>query len=253
MQRHLLRHKAAPARTSEPRSSVGARTRLVALLLLATMFGLPSVDAYAIAERRERVVTTSASLAQTAPLDVYQRYIEAYERGDVAAIVSLFADDGVFVGGGGCRPTPCVGKAAIQRAYESQLTGNYRLTVLDRQVAGDTISWRATLVNDATSAAGVARIVTTGTAEVRAGKIASLRGLPDPSDAETATFVAWQVAQPPAMPAALPRAGDAETPSWWSLLLLALVGAALVGAGTWQVRSAMMLQGSHAGARFWSR
>lgn len=176
-------------------------------------------------------VTVSPSLAQASPPDVYQQYIEAYQRRDVAAIVALFAEDGVFVGGGGCRPTPCTGKVAIQRAYEIQLTGNYRLTVLERQANGDTISWRATLENDATRAAGVGRIVTTGTAEIRDGRIAALRGLPDPSDAETARFVAWQSAQPPATPAALPRAGDAMARNATLTWVLAAIGLAMVTIG----------------------
>jgi hypothetical protein len=93
------------------------------------------------------------------------------ERGDVPAIVALFADDATFVGGSGCRPTPCIGKAAIQKAYENQRTDRYRLKVIDRRVEGGTVTWRAELQNDATHAAGVERIITTGTMEVHDEKI----------------------------------------------------------------------------------
>ncbi|HZO30521.1 MAG TPA: nuclear transport factor 2 family protein [Chloroflexota bacterium] len=172
--------------------------------------------------------------AQMSPMEVYQKYLDAYRRGDVAGIVALFSDDAVFVGGGGCRPTPCVGQAAIRAAYQNQFTGHYQLTLLDAQVDGETIRWRASVQNEATHAAGVARIITTGTTEVRDGKIVALRGLPDPSDPETATFVAWQARQAAPMPTQLPRAGDAELRPVDVPLVLPAVGVVLVVMGSAQ-------------------
>jgi len=170
--------------------------------------------------------------AQTSPMEVYQKYLDAYGRGDVAGIVALFADDAVFVGGGGCRPTPCVGQAAIRTAYERQLTGRYQLSLLDAQVDGETIRWRASVQNEATHAASVARIITTGTTDVRGGKIVALRALPDPSDPETATFIAWQARQAAPMPSQLPRAGDVAPHTLDTLLGFRAIGVALVILGT---------------------
>lgn len=170
--------------------------------------------------------------AQASPMEVYQKYLDAYRRGDVAGIVALFAEDAVFVGGGGCRPTPCVGQTAIRTAYERQLTGRYQLSLLDAQMDGETIRWRAALQNEATHAAGVARIITTGTTEVRDGKIDALRALPDPSDPETAAFIAWQAREAAPMPAQLPRTGESEPRARNVLLVIAALGVASVTVGT---------------------
>jgi ketosteroid isomerase-like protein len=176
-------------------------------------------------------MSTAPALAQASPMEVYQKYLDARDRGDVEAVVSLFAEDGVFVGGGGCRPTPCVGSAAIRTSFRNQVVGHYRATLLDSRVEGDTVFWRATIENDMTLAAGIPRIRTAGTTVVRGGKIAELRALPDPSDPDTARFLEWQARQAPAMPAALPRAGDAEPGPFSVALATLLAGILLIGAG----------------------
>jgi uncharacterized protein (TIGR02246 family) len=182
--------------------------------------------------------TAVPAAAQASPMEVYQRYLDARDRGDVDAVVSLFAEDGVFVGGGGCRPTPCVGSAAIRTSFQNQVAGHYKATLLDARVEGDTVFWRASIENDMTLAAGVARIRTAGTTVVRDGKITELRALPDPTDAETARFLEWQARQSPAIPSTLPRAGDATPDSFSDALATLVTGLVLVGAGALCLRTA---------------
>ena len=85
----------------------------------------------------------------------------------------------------------CVGKAAYaeQAAHDE---GHIRstLNVLDVQVVGNTAIVRAenrfTPNLPPLQAAGIERLVEIGRAEVRSGKIASLRIVPDLSDLQTA-------------------------------------------------------------------
>jgi SnoaL-like protein len=157
--------------------------------------------------------------------------VDARDRGDTESVVSLFAKDGIFIGGGGCRPTPCVGSAAIRTSFQNQVAGHYRITQLDARVEGDTVIWRASAENDMTRAAGVARILTAGITVVRDGKITELRALPDPTDAETARFLEWQARLAPAVPSTLPRAGDPLPDSFSVALATFVAGVLLVGAG----------------------
>lgn len=185
------------------------------------------------------MVAVTPALAQISPMEVYQKYLDARDRGDVEAVVSLFTEDGVFVGGGGCRPTPCVGSAAIRTSFQNQIVGHYKATLLDSRVEGDTVVWRASIENDMTRAAGVASIRTAGTTVVRDGKIAELRALPDPTDPETARFLEWQARQAPAaVPSTLPRAGDAVPDSLAVALATFVAGVLLVGAGVHCLRHA---------------
>ena len=184
------------------------------------------------------VLGTAPVLAQTSPMEVYQRYLDAAARRDVETVVSLFAEDAIFVGGGGCRPTPCVGSSAIRTSFQNQVAGHYKITLLDARVEGDAVFWRASAENDLTRAAGVAQIRTAGTTVVRDGKITELRALPDPTDAETARFLEWQAQQAPAVPSTLPRAGDA-TPDPFSVALATFAaGVLLIGAGALCLRNA---------------
>jgi uncharacterized protein (TIGR02246 family) len=176
------------------------------------------------------IASATTVIAQTDPLAVYHRYLDASSRGDAAAVADIFAEDGVFVGGGGCRPTPCVGKAAIRQAFENIAAAHQQVSVVATEVSGNTVAFRAEAVNDSIRAAGLERILSAGTAEVRGDRIAELRALPDPSDPQTARYLAWQAAQTPAQtPAALPRAGSATAGR--ADVLAVVLGCALVAGG----------------------
>jgi len=138
--------------------------------------------------------------------------IETLNRHDLAATLALLTDD--FVGEGGtCMNLPggrCVGKAAYaeQAAHDE---GHIRLSVsvLDVQVAGNSATVRAenrfTPNLPPLQAAGIERLIEIGRAEVRDGKIASLRIVPDVSDPQTA-----RASAAPGAPG-IPRARDGQT------------------------------------------
>src|SRR6266404_3642612 len=128
------------------------------------------------------------ALAQGDPAEVARRYVDAVNRGDVIAIVTLFTDDATVAHGRVCTP-PCVADpAAVRRQYEQDVANGVKLTIVDSQVSGHTVALRGELFVTAMRAAGVDRIVGTDTIEVRGDKIASLRFAPDLNDPQTAKF-----------------------------------------------------------------
>src|SRR6266446_4959342 len=79
------------------------------------------------------------------PLSAARRYVEAVNRGDVTAIVALFTDDATVAHGRICTP-PCVGDlAAVRRQYEQDVASAIKLTIVDSQVSGNTVSIRIEL------------------------------------------------------------------------------------------------------------
>jgi SnoaL-like domain len=121
------------------------------------------------------------------PAAVHQRYIDATNRGDVAGAVALFAQDAVYQGGS-CQPDPCVGQAGIQGDNAGNVASHVRVTRLSAQVDGDTLTWRSEVVADGVRAAGVERIITLGTTQVRAATIVKHHFRFDISDPQTAVY-----------------------------------------------------------------
>src|SRR5215470_6878 len=142
---------------------------------------------------------STGALAQTDPAALVQHYLEALARGDVAGAVALYTEDAVF-DGGECAAAPCVGKAAIQKALERLAADKTHVhTTLKNYVSGNVVTSRFEVHNERIKQAGVERIIGWWIVETQGEKIAYLRaGVPDRSDPQTARFVEWQRAQPPA-------------------------------------------------------
>jgi ketosteroid isomerase-like protein len=130
------------------------------------------------------------------PAAVHQRYLDATNRGDVAAAVAMFAQDAVYQGGS-CQPNPCVGQVAIQGDIAGNVASHVSVTRLSAQVDGDTLTWRSEVAADGVRAAGVERIITLGTTQVRAATIVNHHFRFDTSDAQTAVYAAFLVARQP--------------------------------------------------------
>jgi ketosteroid isomerase-like protein len=126
------------------------------------------------------------------PAAVHQRYLDATNRGDVAAAVALFSQDAVYLGGS-CQPDPCVGHAAIQGDIAGNVASHVRVTRLSSEIDGDTLTWRSEVVADGVRAAGVERIITLGTTQVRAATIVNHHFRFDTSDPQTAVYAAFLV------------------------------------------------------------
>jgi hypothetical protein len=132
----------------------------------------------------------------TDPASVHQRYIDATNRGDVAAAVALFAQDAVYQGGS-CQPDPCLGQVAIQGDIAGNVASHVHVTRISAQVDGDTLTWRSEVVADGVHAAGVDRIVTLGTTQVRDSTIVKHQFRFDLSDPQTAVYAAFLAAGQP--------------------------------------------------------
>jgi ketosteroid isomerase-like protein len=146
------------------------------------------------------LAAATVALAQSDPEALLKKYVEAINRGDVAGVLAMFADDAVFdVPGGLCAAAPCVGKATIQKELESRVADKFHFTILKTYISGNVLTGRFEFRSDTIKKAGVERIIGWGIFEMKGDKISYLRGaIPDRSDSETARFAEWQRTQPPA-------------------------------------------------------
>ena len=179
------------------RSSSSAAWRVVVAVLALVAFVVSA----------ERVSAQAAD-----PLSVVQHFIDARNAGDVAGAMALVADDMRFVGGPICTPAkPCVGRAAAQRDVVEQFIQTYHahLTIVGTpQVLGSQVKARTEVSDDRSKATGVDRLVANLTVEVRDGKMASWVSILDPSDPQTAKFLAFQQAHAARAPSVLPATGE---------------------------------------------
>ena len=144
------------------------------------------------------------------PASVHQRYIDATNRGDVAGAVALFAEDAVYQGGS-CQPDPCIGQIAIQGDIAGNVASHVHVTRISAQVDGDTLTWRSEVAADGVRAAGVDRIVTLGTTQVRDSTIVKHQFHFDMSDPQTAAYAAFLATGQPQLAADSPNATTNNT------------------------------------------
>ena len=146
----------------------------------------------------------TVALAQVDPAAVLKQHVDAIARGDAAGALALYTDDAVIDGGGPlaggpCAAAPCVGKAAIQKELELRVAAKQRATILNTYVCGNVVTTRTESRNDLTQKAGVERIIGRTIIEFKGDKISSVyTGIPERSDPQTARFLEWRRAQPPA-------------------------------------------------------
>lgn len=149
-----------------------------------------------------------AVAAQDDPATVVQRFFDARNRYDVAGTLALVTDDFRLIGGPQCTPaSPCVGREALRAEMQNYIAGRAQVTIVGTpQVSGTTVRARVEGRADVFRAAGAERIINDVTMEVRDGKLASLVGVPDASDPQTARYLAFlrnqqgAGAPPPGMP-----------------------------------------------------
>src|ERR1043165_6198027 len=112
-----------------------------------------------------------AGLAQTDPVAIFRQAIDARNRGDIAAMMALFADDAVREDGS-CQP-PCVGLAAVRASFQKNIDEHFQSKVTSAEGSGDTVTAKAEISSDAFRARGIEKRMTSYTVKLRGGKIVS--------------------------------------------------------------------------------
>ena len=136
--------------------------------------------------------------AKVNPASLVQQAAAAQNRGDVAGVLALYADDAVLQVGALCTPTPCVGKAAIQKEIERRVADKTRATIIGKYVSGNVAVVQFEVRGGATQKAGVDRFIVWNIYEVKEDKIAAGTAALQRTDPQTARFIEWQRSQPPA-------------------------------------------------------
>ena len=179
------------------------------------------------------LVPVAGVLAQaTDPLAVVQDFLAARNAGDVAGAAALVAADVRFVGGPACTPArPCLGRDAVRRDIVEQfIPGHAHVTIVGTPVvSGSQVRVRTEVTSDLARAAGIDRWVTNLTAVVQGGEIVSLVGLLDPTDPQTAKYLAFQHAHATAGRSELPATGEGGP--FASLPLDVLIGGIVLALG----------------------
>lgn len=124
------------------------------------------------------------------PDAVFDRYVAAVHRGDMAAVRALIAPDVERSDFPGCR-AEMDNPACLAHYIEATVVApKARLSVVRRQLDGDTVTAVLEVRSPLYTKAGVERIVGRDVVTVRGGLIRAFRFVPDFADEPTATFFA---------------------------------------------------------------
>ncbi|MEP6943027.1 MAG: nuclear transport factor 2 family protein, partial [Betaproteobacteria bacterium] len=108
-------------------------------------------------------------LAQSDSVSIFRQAIDARNHGDLDGLMKLFASDAVREDGS-CNP-PCVGEAAVRRAFEQNIAEHFQASLTSVEGSGETVTGRAEIRSDAFRAQGVDSRTTSYTIKFRGGKI----------------------------------------------------------------------------------
>src|SRR6266566_3270288 len=135
--------------------------------------------------------------AEVDPASLAEQDMAAESRGDVTAALALYSDDAIVQYGGLCW-TPCVGKAAIQKELERRVEAKNRWKIIGKYVSGNVAVVQTALQIGFIEASGVDRVVVWIIYEAKGDKIAVAALVGQRTDPQTARFIEWSRAQPPA-------------------------------------------------------
>lgn len=151
-------------------------------LALAVLFGLGLSGL--------RGAATSAQVKPADRLAVVLAYFAASNRGDVDAVVALFADNAVFIGAratGNCsQRAPCTDLAGVRQQVEGNVAIHACETIRSIQIAGAVVTVQREGRTDVTRANGVERVLATNVFVVPQDKIVFHAGILDVADPPTA-------------------------------------------------------------------
>ncbi len=136
-------------------------------------------------------VSPTMALAQDDPVTIIQKNYDARARGDLKAALAFWADDGVLDGPGICSKSPCVGKAAIRKHFETMVKHGAKTTLVATYPSGNVVTTRYEVRHPHSREAGVERLISWSIFEVKGGKIVSQRTLRERTDPQTARYIKW--------------------------------------------------------------
>ena len=178
------------------------KTRIVALIALVAMLGLPSM----------------LHAQETDPLSVVNGWHDALNGYDIGAALSYLADSAVITivppldGGSGVYS----GKEEIRSLYEGFLAANFSCALSNCQVEGETVTCIDTYTDDGLKSMGVDFIEGEWVATVREAKIQSY----------TYTISEESLAKFPPAPESLAETGGGALPHYASVTTLGLLAVA---------------------------
>lgn len=161
--------------------------------------------------------SASPAAAQADPAEVLNQGVDAFNRGDVDAVMEFYSDDAVFAGIIPCAPVECGGKGAIRNAVEFYVADNIRITIVSSEVSGSMVTGSAEIESDMVRGAGAERFVSSYLVELSGDKIAQQRFDFDVSDSETAAFLTEVGANTVTLQLAPDHPTD-QIPGWAQLL-----------------------------------
>jgi hypothetical protein len=128
----------------------------------------------------------------TAALEaLYRRFVDIGNRGDLESVLALYTANATLTGGTVCMPQACVGRASIRRHFENLVATRTDIRNVAVSTAGNELRFRTEVTNDTTRAAAVDRIIVTGGATFVGNAIDRHTVGFDPSDPQTARFLAF--------------------------------------------------------------
>jgi hypothetical protein len=135
-------------------------------------------------------ILTGASGAGPAdsPAAVFDRYVAAVHAGDMAAVRALISPDVERSDFVGCRPDMDNPACLAHYIEATVVRPQARLTVVNQQLDGDTVTAALEVRSPLYTKAGAERIVGKDIVRVRSGLIQGFRFVPDFSDEPTAVF-----------------------------------------------------------------
>lgn len=138
------------------------------------------------------IVPTETSSPSPDKTALFRQFADAVNKGDVSAALGVFTDDVVWVRGGQCPPSACIGKQPVQREITRDIANHHVVTIIGGDESAGKLNIRIELRNDGTRRANVERIVQIFSLTVRGDKIAGVHVELDTSDLQTAAFLAAQ-------------------------------------------------------------
>jgi len=152
----------------------------------------------------------TASADDATNINTYRKYLDSTNKGDVAAVLALFADNAQISSPPTCAPAPCTTRAAIQSFEQSAAADHAQVQLLGSvNIVNGNVTAQVAFRSDTVRALGFSRIVLTDTVTFSGDRISKLVVEPQASDPQTAALlrILSQPAPlvPPPAPAAQPQ------------------------------------------------